>query len=102
MSIEIVDNPSEHRYELTVDGTLEAITVYELHGKVADFIHTQTLSAAQGEGLGGDVVRHGLDDMSARGLHVRPFCPFVRQFILDHPRYLDLVRPADRAEFKLS
>jgi predicted GNAT family acetyltransferase len=32
-----------------------------------------------------------LDDIRARGMKVRPRCPFVARFIREHPQYADLV-----------
>jgi uncharacterized protein len=37
------------------------------------------------------LARFALDDARARGLRVRPDCPFVARFIRAHPEYQDLV-----------
>lgn len=99
MTIAIADAPERHRYELTDDGTLAALTEYRLHGTVADFVHTETRDGFTGRGLAGRVVEAALEDARRRGWQVRPFCPFVRRFIAEHPEYVDLVPEDERDRF---
>lgn len=95
------DNADLHRYEITDGDELGAFTEYVLHGTVADFVHTETLSGHEGRGLGSTLVREALDDARRRGWQVRPFCPFVRAFIAKHPDYVELVPSGERARFEL-
>lgn len=95
------DNPDLNRYEITDGGELGAFTEYELHGTVADFVHTETVSGHEGRGLGSNLVREALDDARRRGWQVRPFCAFVRGFIAKNLAYLDLVPGEERARFDL-
>lgn len=89
--ITVADNPAANRYELQVDGELAAFTTYRLHPDRIVFLHTETLDAFAGHGLGGRLARAALDDARARGLHVVPRCPFVARYIVEHPEYQDLV-----------
>ena len=42
-----------------------------------------------------DKARYALDDVRADGTRkVKPFCPFIRQWIQKHPDYAPLVAPA--------
>jgi hypothetical protein len=101
MSIEVHDNPSESRYEIHVDGQLAGFSTYKLGKDTIAFIHTEIAQAFGGRGLAGRLVTEELDEARRRGLGVLPFCPLVRQFIVDHPDYLDLVPAQDRARFRL-
>jgi uncharacterized protein len=47
----------------------------------------------EGKGVGAALVQGVLDDVRARGLKVRPCCPFVAAYIRRHPEYEDLVAP---------
>ncbi|MFD5436489.1 GNAT family N-acetyltransferase [Kitasatospora sp. NPDC127067] len=47
------------------------------------------------------LARGALDDARARGLHVLPYCPFIRGWIRKHPEYADLVPEASRARLGL-
>ena len=44
-----------------------------------------------GAGHGSTLVRSVLDEVRARGLSVRPMCPYARAWIEKHPEYADLV-----------
>jgi predicted GNAT family acetyltransferase len=101
MSEEVRDNPDESRFEIYADGRLAGFAAYRRHGAVADFTHTQVDDEFEGRGLGSRLIRGALDASRADGQQVRPYCPFVKDFIAKHADYVDLV-PADaRAGFGL-
>ena len=91
LSIRIEDVPERRRYELTVDGKPAGIVTYRLGPGVITFVHTEVDDAYEGHGLGGRLARAVLDDARARGLAVHPLCPFIAEYIEDHPEYADLV-----------
>ncbi|HEU5143883.1 MAG TPA: GNAT family N-acetyltransferase [Dermatophilaceae bacterium] len=101
MGTAVRDNPNDSRYEIHVDGQLAGFSTYKLGKETIAFIHTEIAEAFGGRGLAGRLVTEELDDARRRGLAVLPFCPLVRQFIADHPGYLDLVPPKDRSRFRL-
>jgi predicted GNAT family acetyltransferase len=84
------NNEAEQRYEVAVPGGL-AFTAYRLEPGRIVFTHTEVPKAAEGHGVGQELVRFALDDARARGLAVVPLCPFVAAFIERHPEYRDLV-----------
>lgn len=99
--IEVRDNPTEHRYEIHVDGALAGFTVYESGDTFLAFVHTEVDDAYAGQGLAKVLVTETLDDVRKRGLAVLPFCPYVRAFIGKNPEYVDLVPESERARFGL-
>lgn len=101
MGIEVRDDPSESRYEVVVDGVVAGFTTYKLQADRISLIHTEVSKEYSGRGLAGRLVTDELDDIRRRGLAVLPYCPLIRQFIEDHPDYLDLVPAGDRARFGL-
>lgn len=101
MGSTVRDNPDESRYEIHDDGQLAGFSTYQLDTGRISFIHTEIGAAFTGRGLAGQLVSAELDDARRRGLAVLPFCPLVRQYIADHPVYLDLVPPEDRGRFDL-
>lgn len=90
-AITIADNPDASRYELHVGGELAAYVTYRLSSDRIVFIHTETLDAFEGHGVGSRLVRAALDAARARGFRVIPRCPFVKRYIAEHPEYQDLV-----------
>jgi predicted GNAT family acetyltransferase len=87
----VADNPEANRYELLVSGELAGFVTYERSPGQIVFIHTETLDAFSGQGVAGHLVGAVLDEARARGLRVVPRCPFVKDYIDEHPEYRDLV-----------
>lgn len=102
MTAIVRDNPQQNRYEIHVDGELAGFGDYRLgRGRIA-FTHTEIGAGFSGRGLARTLVADELADVRRRGLAVLPFCPYVRGVIASNPeKYLDLVRPRDRARFGL-
>jgi uncharacterized protein len=91
MELTVRDAPEEHRYEIRDGDRVLGLAAYQRAGDKVVFTHTEIDPAAEGDGLGGRLVRGALDDVRARGLRVLPRCPFVRGWIQRHPEYADLV-----------
>lgn len=91
MQIAVADNPDAARYELTVDGERAGFVTYRQSPGVIALLHAEVDPARERRGLGSQLVRGALDDARARGLTVRPVCPFVQWFIETHEEYRDLV-----------
>lgn len=64
---------------------------FRLGDDVVTITHTGTEPAHRGRGIAGELTTFALDDLAARGLKVRPLCPYTAAFIDSHPAYADLV-----------
>ncbi|GAA3640044.1 GNAT family N-acetyltransferase [Microlunatus ginsengisoli] len=95
MTVVVTDQPSEGRFEASVDGTYAGAAWYEIKGDVITFTHTVVEPAFEGKGVGGSLARHALDDVRDAGLRVIPRCPFIRRWIERHPDYQDLLFRVD-------
>jgi predicted GNAT family acetyltransferase len=91
MSVVVADDPMENRYEARVDGALAGVSQYELTSDSIVFLHTVVAEQYEGQGVASAIARYALDDARARGLQVRPLCPYIRGWIGRHPEYADLV-----------
>ena len=91
MEITVADRPEAARYELTVDGERVGFVTYRQSPGVITFLHAEVDPSQERRGLGSQLVRGALDDARARGLTVRPVCPFVQWFIETHDGYRDLL-----------
>lgn len=89
--IQISDQPALEYYQIDVNGARAGLAAYEIDGDVIAFTHTEIDDAHGGQGLGSRLIRHALDDARARGLKVRPICPFVKTWIRRHEDYQDLL-----------
>jgi predicted GNAT family acetyltransferase len=91
MQTTVADNPEAARYELTVDGERAGFVTYRQSPGVITFLHAEVDPTKERKGLGSQLVRGALDDVRARGLTVRPVCPFVQWFMETHEDYRDLL-----------
>jgi predicted GNAT family acetyltransferase len=87
----VTDQPDQLRYEIEVDGELAGFLLYRREPGVLELVHTDVDPKWEGKGVGAALVKGALDDVRARGLKVRPFCPFVTAYLRRHPEYEDLV-----------
>lgn len=90
-ALTVRDNPGISRYEAVLDGAVAGFSQYERHDGLITFLHTEVDEAHAGHGIGGAIVRESLDDVRARGLTVRPLCPFYKAFLDEYPDYADLL-----------
>jgi uncharacterized protein len=87
----VTDRPEELRYEIEVEGEVAGFISYRREDGVIDLVHTDVAPKWEGKGVGGALLKGALDDLRARGLKVRPTCPFVAAYIRRHPDYRQLV-----------
>jgi uncharacterized protein len=87
---DVVNDPSQHRYQLTVDGHTAAAH-YETAGGVITFVHTEVPPELGGQGIGSKLIAGALDQVRADGLKVITQCPFVKAFIAKNAAYQDLL-----------
>ena len=89
----VSDNATEQRFEHeTEHGT--AVLDYRRDGDRLILSHTEVPEAAEGEGIGGALVRAAFDHARREGLRVVPVCPFVAAWLERNPDQADI---ADRA-----
>jgi uncharacterized protein len=88
---EVINNRSQHRYELAADGHVAA-TNYELGDGVITFVHTEVPPELGGKGIGSKLVKGALDQVRADGSKVIAECEFVKGYIAKHPEYGDILK----------
>jgi predicted GNAT family acetyltransferase len=94
VSTTVVRNDELSRYDILVDDEVVGHADYRLDGDRQVFVHTEIDRAHRGQDLAAPLVRAALDDARANGMEVVPRCPYVAEFIAEHPEYADLVRPS--------
>ncbi len=102
MAVEVVNNETDERFEIRVDGELAGLAEYQSRRGIIAFMHTETTPAFKGQGFGRQLVAEALDGARAEGLWVLPFCPFVCAYIVEHPEYIGLVPRDLHANFGYS
>jgi hypothetical protein len=89
--MKIADYPEASRYEITDGAEQIGFVTYRLAPGEITFLHAEVNPRHERRGFGSRLVAGALDDARARGLRVRPVCPFVAAYIESHPDYRDLL-----------
>ena len=102
MDTKVVDVPERGRFEVRIDEHVVGLASYHIEGDTMTLPHTEVDPSVGGRGIGTSLVAGVLSAARERGLHVLPYCSFVRHYIQTHPEDLDLVAEADRPHFGLA
>jgi hypothetical protein len=97
----VTDNPEQSRFEIHEHGELAGFITYRRNGNEITLVHTETARGFRGRGVAGRLVTGALDLAAKEGLAVIPRCPFVRDWLDEHPDYARLVPEGRRAQFGL-
>ena len=81
---DVIDNPSESRFEVTVDGHLAQL-VYERHENQLVLIHTEVPEELGGQGLGAELVKAAVATAKAQDLAIVAECSYARTWLQRHP-----------------
>ena len=92
MTTEVVQDASQNRFQLLLDGEYVGETDYILRDDTIVFTHTEIDPGRTEQGLGAELVRGALNLVRAEtDLRVVASCPFTKHFIETHPDYQDLL-----------
>ncbi|SDD68240.1 GNAT family N-acetyltransferase [Auraticoccus monumenti] len=91
MDLVLTDVATASRFEARAGEELAGYLEYQLADGLMVVMHTEVLPASEGQGVGGALARHALDDIRRRDVKVLVVCPFVRGWIERHPDYADLL-----------
>lgn len=82
------------RFEIDLGSSGVGEMVFRRRGSVLSILHTGIPESMRGQGIGGALVRAGLDYARSRGWTIEPHCPFVAAFIGQHPEFAGIVDPS--------
>lgn len=90
MELECSHNEDRSRYEVRADGVRVGLLTYWLQDGYVAINHTETEPEFQGLGIASVLTKYALDDIRAKGLKVKPLCPYTAVWMREHPDYEDL------------
>ena len=102
METTVVDVPERGRFEIREGNRVLGLASYHVDNGVMTLPHTEVDPSVGGRGIGTALVAGVLTAARERGLHVLPYCSFVRHYIQQHPEDVDLVAEDDRPHFGLA
>lgn len=87
---DVIDNKTKSRFELAENGHL-AIADYRLRDGVLTLPHVEADMPLRGTGAAGRLMEGLLTQARARGLKIRPVCPYAVAYIARHKEWRDLL-----------
>jgi uncharacterized protein len=78
------------RFEIEKNGEV-AYLEYSLSGSVLELTHTEVPEKLRGMGLASSLAETALNLAREKNLKVDVICPLVREYVLKHPEYSDLI-----------
>lgn len=96
----VIDNPDQSRFEIQIDG-FSAVAEYQIVGRSMIFTHTEVPPALRGQGIASRLAETALQAARERELEVVPLCPFITEYVRDHPEFHGLLSEANRRRLGL-
>jgi uncharacterized protein len=87
MDITVTDLPDQSRYEATSADGVVGVLEYRRKDGVIFLNHAETALAHRGKGVAGQIVLKAMQDASEQGVKVVPVCPYVRDWVSQHPEW---------------
>lgn len=97
---QVINNQSSGQFEVHVEGHVGVLT-YGVHGGSLLLSHTEVPKPIGGRGLAARLTMHALGYAKEQGLSVLPVCPYVAQYIRDHPEHVVQVPANLHRSFRL-
>ncbi len=91
--MQIDHDQSANRFVARLDSGEAELAYIERGERILDLVHTQVPPAARGEGVGDQLVARAVEFAEANDLRIVPSCPFVRQWMSEHPEHSDVLAP---------
>lgn len=81
---DVRDDPENSRLVVELDGHIAELVYREEPDRLV-LVHTGVPDELEGHGIGGTLVRAGVERARAEGRTLAPWCPFARRWLEDHP-----------------
>lgn len=96
-TIEVTFHDAMRRFEARVPGSAEIAYIDVVPGtNIWSLTHTEVPASFRGKGVGSALVKGALKHVRDLGAHIKPVCPFVAEFLRQHPAEADVVHPRYR------
>ena len=82
---DVIENPADSRFELTVDGQVVGYAMYERDGSTVTFTHTVVEPQWEGRGLGTELAARAVASVREQGQRLVARCSFIRAYVESHP-----------------
>jgi len=89
--MEIVHQPEQGRFSVRTEEGEAELAYLDGGDGVLDLMHTFVPRTARGQGIGEAMVERAFAYAREEGMRIRPSCPFVRAWLVDHPEAREIL-----------
>lgn len=89
--VRVVRNDEAMRYEAWKGQELAGVLTFTRTGDGLDLQHTVVEREFRGQGVGERLAEQAMESARDRGETIMPTCPFLADYVEQHPEYADLV-----------
>jgi predicted GNAT family acetyltransferase len=89
----VTNNEKELQFEVESNGE-KAYLIYRFYKRSIAFMHTVVPKALEGRGIAGALAREAFRFAESHHKKVMVYCPFVTEFVKNHPEYEQQLDPA--------
>jgi uncharacterized protein len=89
--IEVKNSEENQQFAAELDGKKAFINYKKQNGGVLNLTHTEVPPEFEGKGVGSRLVKQTLEQIKAEGAKIVPSCPFIANYIDQHPEYKSLI-----------
>ncbi len=82
----VIDNKEKRRFETEIDGQF-AIIEYSVMPNILSLNHIEVAEGLEGRGVASEMTEKVLLEVELRGLRVIAVCPFIKNYIQEHPEW---------------
>lgn len=89
--LEIKHAPKKNRFYIALPSQGSAYLDYRLlenhEPSIMEFTHTFVTKSFRNQGIASKIVKHGLEYAREKGYEIKPICPFVIDYVKEHPEF---------------
>ncbi len=89
--INVIQNPSENRFETVIDGKLSKLD-YIQNGKNFVITHVGVHPSLRGQGVAAKIVEAGIEYAKENSFRVVPMCSYAAAYFRRHPELAGLTK----------
>ncbi|MFT4019575.1 N-acetyltransferase [Terrimonas sp.] len=90
ISLPLINNTRENRFEMVVDGATSIIEYRQLPGALA-LLHTEVPQILEGKGVAAAIVEKTFNYAKENNVKIIPLCPYVLVYLKKHPEWNILI-----------
>jgi len=90
LNLDLIDNETDQRFEMNVDGNKAVIEYKRYPGKIA-LLHTEVQPQLEGKGAATAIIEKALVYVEKNNLKLIPLCPLVVAYIKRHTEWKRVV-----------